>query len=133
MLSSVTSPAPLDVVIIYRDLDLGGMPFCPACVLGACCWCHPVLRRRNTDPERHQQQLRVFREMHSVRDFRLVLCADVSDRVVEYGVGVLERLVRAGQLPHEPLIISERRVLRIRYADRNMGWSPEGYSYASAL
>ena len=53
-------------------------------------------------------------QKHSV--YGRLTVVDVSDRMVGHGVGVLERLVRAGQFPHEPLTVSERRVLRIRYA-----------------
>ena len=56
-----------------------------------------------------------------MRDFRLVLRADCLDHAVEHCVGVLESIVKAvekgqGRLPHEPLIIPERRLHRIRKA-----------------
>ena len=43
----------------------------------------------------HQRQLRVFREMHSVRDFCLVLGADISKFPVKRAAQTLERLVKA--------------------------------------
>jgi len=61
----------------------------------------------------HKAQLGLFREVHDVRDLRLVLCADVSDCMVEIGMGTLKRVVKDGQLPYEPLIICERRALRV--------------------
>ena len=68
--------------------------------------------------------------MHSARDFRLVLCADVFDRMVVDGIETLERIVKAeeatggfGYLLQETLIVFERRTLRTRYIDQNAGWS----------
>ena len=50
--------------------------------------------------------------MHAVRDFRLVLCANVWDRLGEYTVGVLKEAVMAERaakrldyLPLEPLVV----------------------------
>ena len=71
--------------------------------------------------------------MYNVRDFRLVLCADVSDPMMEYGKGVLERVAKAGQFLHEPLVVAERRTLPARYTDYRVGWSNEGYIFNSAL
>jgi len=58
----------------------------------------------------------VFREMHKVRGFQLVLCADVWDGVVVAAMRELERAVateRAGRgfddLFPEPLVISRSR------------------------
>ena len=81
----------------------------------------------------HQRLLRVFREMYDVRDFRLVLCADVSDCMVEHGIGVLEGVAKAGEFPREPLVIAERRTVRTRSTDYNVGWARGGHIFASAL
>ena len=74
-----------------------------------------------------------------MRDFRLVLCADVSDCMVD-GIETLERITRAeeavGGLDYflqKPLIISERRTLRTRYTGQNPGWSRKETTAASAL
>jgi len=78
--------------------------------------------------------------MHSGRDFRLVLCADVFDCVVERARQTLEHFVKAEKakggldyLLREPLIISEKRTIRTRDSDHNVGWSKEWIVIASAL
>ena len=60
----------------------------------------------------HRGLFRVFREMHAVRDFRLVLCANVWDPLGEYTVGVLKQAVTAERaakrldyLSLEPLVV----------------------------
>ena len=82
---------------------------------------------------RHQQQLRMFHEMYNAWDFRLVLCADVSDGMMEQAIEMLEEIAEMVQLPREPLIVSERRTLRTRSADRNAGFSGQCPVDASAL
>jgi len=78
--------------------------------------------------------------MHSVRAFRLVLCVDVFDCMVEDGLEMLGRVVRAEKVTggldflfREPLIIFERRLLRSRFTDQGPGWSVTRAIYASAL
>ena len=82
---------------------------------------------------RHQKQLGMFRKMYGACNFRLVLCADVSDCMVEHGIRMLEGIAKASQLLRDPLIISERRTLRTRPADRNVGWSGQWPIRASVL
>ena len=138
VLSSVTPSAPLNVVVVYRDIDLSNMPHCSRCDSA-------LVRLRHSwrDPRARvahfRHQFRVFREMRSVRDFRLVLCVDVFDCMVEGSVEMLERAAivegvmgESERLLRKPLIISERRTLRTFYLDENAGWSGEGVS-ASAL
>ena len=140
VLSSVTSPRPLDVVIIYRDDD---------CVYPPPCWeCNLEPLRLHLCSQKiidrltlyHQRQLRVFREIHSVRDFRLVLCADISESSVGDVMKTLEDLVKAREveggldrLLYKPLIVFERRVLRTRSTDHNPGFSGRWSILASAL
>jgi len=75
--------------------------------------------------------------MHNTMDFRLVLCADVSDHMVEYAIKRLEHTVKAekglGHLLFEPLIIAERRTLRTRRTDRHAGMSDKYAISGSAL
>ena len=66
--------------------------------------------------------------MYEAREFRLVLCADVSDSMVKYAAEMLERHVKAektkGELDYllyEPLIIVERRSPRTRPSDDHVG------------
>ena len=113
VLLSITSPAPLEVVIIYRD--------------DVFWW----------STQKLQQQLRVFCEMHSTRDFRFVLCADVSNHMVEYAIKSLECTLKAGKglghLLFKPLIICERRTLRTRHTDHREGMSGKYAVFGSAL
>jgi len=137
VLSSIAPSTPLDVVVIYRDIDLSDMPHCS--------WCNLEIVRRRYSREkpidrvaRLRHQFKVLGEMHSARDFHLVLCVDAFDCMVEGSIEMLERVAKAegavggfGRL-QKPLIISERRTLRSCYIDRNAGWSREGV-FASAL
>jgi len=139
VLSSVASSAPLEIVVVYRDIDLSNMPHCSRCNSEPVRLRH--YRRRPSDRDAHfQHQFRVFREIHGARDFRLVLCADVFNCMMESGIETLERIVEAeeargglGYLLQKPLVISERRTLRTRYIDQNAGWSRSRAISASAL
>jgi len=93
------------------------------------CFCHPSKETTEEYAREYQLQLRVFHEMHSVRDFRLVLFAEISDHSVEYTMKGLERFVKAekvkgglGPLPYKPLVISERQMLHTHYRDHHVGW-----------
>ena len=80
----------------------------------------------------------VFREIYSTRGFRLVLCADVSDLKVEYAIKTLREHIGWAKMeslkgldpPYEPLIISERRMIRTAYFDDTAGWSNVCFSSA---
>ena len=111
ILSSVTSPVPLDFVVIYRDGDFGF--FSNPSIFDS----EPdgylyALDQMNDRALLRQKQFGVFREMHGARNFRLVLCADVLDSVVRHATKTLECLVETeeakGGLVHryKPLIIS---------------------------
>ena len=132
VLSTVTSPAPINVVIIYRNDDLGGVKCCVVCGPEVICFRHYTILM-NEMACCHQTQLGIFRRMHSAWNFRLVLCADVSDCMVDYGIRTLKDIAKASQLPLDPLIISERRMLHTRSSDRNAGWSGRWPVRASAL
>lgn len=139
ILSTITSPAPFDVVIVYRDVDLGGIPsHCWRCEPDPVCFRHYGWYKGNiVDAPRYKQHLIVFREMHKAwQDFRLVLCADVFDCMVEHGIQTLEDIVDAGGLDYlfyKPLIICERRTPRTRVEDYQAGWSATCLGTASAL
>ena len=81
-------------------------------------------------PEQRQKAFEIFREIHGVRDFRLVLCADVFGCMMESAVQILKYIVREERekggldyLSYEPLVISERRTPRTRCSDDRIGWS----------
>jgi len=90
VLSTTTSPA-LEVAVIYRDYDFCGVrpPGYPTLP--------PVYSvsqaERTKEALQHHRQLEVFREIHELRDFRLVLRADVWHRIGEHSVRVLEEAV----------------------------------------
>jgi hypothetical protein len=139
VLSSITSPALLHVVIIFQDFNFGGMG-CSLCKPEPVCFRHLSQKEWDMTVLHYRKQLRKFRSVYYRRNFRLVLCADVSDYMVEWAVGALERIVEAAKrrgeldyLPSEPLIISERRMIRTRYWDCHAGRSAVWYVPTSAL
>ena len=97
VLSTITSPVFSEVIVFYRDYSFYGVQ----CRVQAA-WlrerdCPPFHRmsqvRRKVEVTRHRQRFEVFHRMHRVRDFQLVLCVDVWDRVGEYSVRALKRAV----------------------------------------
>ena len=87
-----------------------------------------------------QRQLRVFREMRGVRDFRFVLCADVSESSVERVMEILEPISRAetveggsDHMLYKPPIVVERRILRTRPTGNDVGFSWKEDIVTSAL
>jgi hypothetical protein len=140
MLSSITPSVPLDVVIVYQDLEVCGMRGHILCRdLEPFRFCHSSQEKWNKDAWYYLWQLETFREIYKTRKFRLVLCADVPDFMAKYAVEILQRIVEAGKVMgglfhlHEPLIISERRMPFTRYNDCAPGWTREWYVPASAL
>ena len=110
-LSTITSPTFSEVIIIYRGGDFSGVASHP-----------PDIYKEMTPADRareaswHRGQFEVFRQMYEVRDFQLMLCADVWDRIGEYAVGVLKRAIAAEKvakrldyLPSEPLVVYSPR------------------------
>jgi hypothetical protein len=135
VLSSVTSSAPLDVVVIYLDYEICGRPYHD---LEPFCSSHSSQEVWDRNASYYKRQLRVFHEMYNTRDFRLVLCADVPDFMVEHAIEVLRRIGEAAKVMgvghlYEPLVISERRILLTRRYDHNAGYSKGWYVPASAL
>ena len=136
VLTSITSPAPLDVVIIYRNDDFDSQPLCMLCApqpiprLYSSCW---------YEGDHFSLEYRVhftaLREMHSVRGFRLVFCLDVSDCIMWYALGEVKKVLRQevgsggfDYLLDEPVVTCERRVLcvgpRDPYVQRSMAVVP---------
>ena len=138
VLSTVTSPLPLDVVIDYDDLDVDRMLW-----MGS-----PRAFTRPLTLEDiitknvlgHEQRFKLFQEMYRVREFRLVLCADVCNDSVGLAVQTLERLVKAekekeglGYLRCEPLIICEKRTPQGHHDDDTIGSVQSYFVLSSAL
>jgi len=124
VLSTVTSPLPLDLVINYDAFEVR-------------CHVPPATRARDISPSEyaaealvHLELFKVFSEIYMVREFRLVLCADEPppDPAAEDATRALECIVKAERmnggfdyLSCEPLIISEMRSLRTRFTDDQVG------------
>ena len=122
VLSTVTSPLPLDLLINYGVYVVS---------------CHSPLHSRlhRISPDEraaeahvHRERFKVFSEMYAVREFRLLLCADVLDYAIEDTVRALEWIVeeermsgRLDYLPCEPLIFSEMRSHRTRPFNNQAG------------
>lgn len=90
-LSTSTSPAYLDVVVVYMECDFGGIN--PRGHSD-----RPHLREmseadREEEALWHNRRFKVLREVHKVRGFQLVLCADVWDPVGEFSVRILKAAV----------------------------------------
>jgi len=129
VLSSVASPAPVDVVIIYEDFDFDALSldWCSYYELSIC-FCYSTEMRKR-DPVLYQQNLDVSIKVYSTWGFRLVLCADVCESIVEDAIQELEDFVEVGKMegglshfPYKPLIISERRLPRAGRHDYRPGW-----------
>ena len=113
-LSTITSPVFSEVVVSYRDYDFAGVEFSPHLGSGILRNSKPAGRAK--EASWHRGLFKMFRKMYTVRNFRLVLCADVWDYVGEYTVGMLKCAVAAEKaaerldyLPSEPLVICSPR------------------------
>ena len=136
VLSSVTTPTLVDFVVIYQDIHPRDSP---GCGRGPVCFRHRWPSGLEMDARRFQPHLEVFRDMHSVRDFRLVLCVDVLDCMAEDSTRMLGGIVKVEEakggfdfLLSEPLVVCEKRVVRTRISDFNVGCSRSNVP-ASAL
>jgi len=111
-LSTIASPTSFEVVVVYIDHDFGGAlhrrkpqfygDLTPA--------------ERASEASRHRELLKLFRRMHTVRNFQLVLCVDVWDGAREYAMELLKQAIAVekagkdfGYSPPEPLMIYHPR------------------------
>jgi len=128
-LSTITSPVFTELTAIYRDYDFRGVePSWPD---------QPCLRERLPAEEVeealwHCRLFKAFRTIREIRDFRLVLCADVWHRVGGYSVRVLKEAVAAEKARRgfddifpEPLVIYSPRAVRPKGPRRMLGWVPQ--------
>jgi len=127
VLSTVTSPLPLDLLINYD----GFVVICHRPLYRSVDWILPS--ERAAEALDHRKRFKMFSEMYAVREFRLVLCADVLDYAIEDTMRALECIVekermggRLDYLPCEPLIFPEMRSLRTRPFDFQVGGSSVG-------
>lgn len=137
VLSTITRPLPLDVIIVYDEIDLDRVPRGPPEKIYTT-EVSPKAKTKNV--LHHQERFRLFREMYRVREFQLVLCADVHGCIDERAMRTLGDIVVAEKakggldyLRREPLIICEERVPRLRFVDWPAGDTPKYAVYASAL
>jgi len=87
MISTITSLAFSEVVVFYRDYDFGGIDHMGGIHTRAF---YPMAEaHRVWEASWHRNQFKIFREMHQVRGFRLVLHVHAWDRMGGVrGVGV---------------------------------------------
>ena len=122
VLSTIISPLPLDVLIGYGTFVVRCHMPCYVRVWDI------SPSERAAEVLLHLERLKVLSGVYMVREFRLVRCADVSDRDAEDVTRALESIVEAARmnggvdyLPCEPLIISEMRYPRTRPTDARVG------------
>ena len=126
-LSTITSPVFSEVTVFYRDYDFRGISIIsPGHVT---CWMSPD--KRAEDDLWHCKRFEVFREMRKVRDFQLVLCADVWDWIELYSVGVLKYAVAAEKakggfdsFSSEPMVIFNPRASRPEFIEKAFACGP---------
>lgn len=134
MLSTIASTLPLDVVVTCWHLDLDFYVWS---------WMEPEYpspEKRAANAIHHRGRFKVFNEMYKVREFLLVLFADVLDCIAERAMGVLEYAVAVERtkggldcLLYEPVVISEIRPPRTRTDDNHTGNEGAWCIYSSAL
>jgi len=93
LLSTITSPVFSKVAVFYRDRDFHGVQ--PTWLLDDYPFRWMSKAEEVEEAKRHHRQFEVLRNMHRVRDFQLVLYADVQECVGRYTVRVLEQAVAA--------------------------------------
>ena len=139
VLSTVTSPLSLNIVIVYQHRDFGYMLLWPERPDRSDPLVGPNPEEQATVALHHRWRFRELHEMHMVRRFRLVLCADILNRVTEYTTRGLERVVNTEKAKggfdylHEPLIVSEVRSPRTRLYDQQTGTARRHAICGSAL
>lgn len=138
VLSTITSPLPLDIVISYGDREGDSYVFS---------WERRIINPQYTSTNRtaannlrHVGRFKIFRQMNGERGFRLVLCADVHDCITECALRALEHAVESEMeggrfdcLTQGPLVISEVRSIRTRCSDDAVGSQTKWPIRASAL
>lgn len=127
----------LDIVIAYQDYDIDRWEPCHSCTSRGCFHIRSLEERATFALRYQRSRLQVFRKVRGVREFWLVLCADVLDPMVKYAIGVLERLVktekRLDYFLRKPLIVAEMRSRRTSTHDVRAGVLLKCSVLASAL
>jgi len=139
--SSVTSPPPIDVVIIYRNFEAisGWLHHFYCEPRSSCFYCFWLWKPAGYLHNFKLAHIKMLQEVHNIQNLRLLLCADVSDHLVDHTTESLEHILNMetakGELDHlcRPLVISERRVRYTRCGDDEVGHSKDRGVWASAL
>ena len=98
-LSTITSPVFAEVIVLFRNGDFPSMDYC-LCGPPAIC---PLLEPYSTEVVSNRRKLfEVLREMHEIRNFKPVLCADVWGYLVERAVRQLKRAAAYHWARREP-------------------------------
>jgi hypothetical protein len=90
-LTSISSSAFSELVVVYRDYDFDGAQVHEPPGYSIVTGMTPA--KMNEEALWHRLLFETFKAMHAVQDFRLVLCADVWDRLGGYAVEALKRAV----------------------------------------
>ena len=110
VLSTLQSPALLRVIVVYQESDFYGIQ-----IWGSSNWphlCQVSEEQKAEEASRHRLRFKLLREACKVKNFELVLRADVWGPVGEYAVRRLEEAVAAEKakkgfdnFSSEPLVI----------------------------
>lgn len=137
ILSTIPPSLPLDVIIIHKEYEVG--------LFGRYRWTesvHPVPSCKQEDIKRaHFDRFMVFREMYSVREFRLVLCADVLACAEKPAMKMLDGIVTEatrrnggfGFFRRGVLAVYDRRAPSIRFQGASAGGTGLWPIHVSAL
>ena len=109
VLSTITSPAFFQITILYRNSDFDGLRSWCSGQYHSCGLRQPY---RELEASLHRWRFEVIREVRKVRNFRLVMCANVWGHHGRYPVRVLEEAVAEekarkgfGDFPSDPLVM----------------------------
>ena len=87
VVSTIAFPTFPEVIIVYRDYDFGYMDSYGI-----------SSKRAQEEASRRRRHFEVLHEVYEVRDFQLVLCADVWDSLMKHAVRVLNQTVAAEEV-----------------------------------
>jgi len=119
VLSTIATPLPLEVIIIYRELDFGYSVYPNGGLVYVISY--GPFEGSASSIAFNPKLFGVISDMCKVRKIRLVFCADVLECIAERAVRMLKHYVETERrnggleyLEEAPLIISEMRTLRSR-------------------
>jgi len=90
ILSTITSSAFSEVVVVYEDRDFPSVGYWSSCQPTSP---HEMPRITRPEAARFRWEFEQLLEVHTVREFQLVLCVSVCGCVGEYPVRMLEEAV----------------------------------------